>query len=157
MGCLSRSCCRVSSLVEYCLVLVFLVVSLIFSFSKRITPSCLGELMLSVGSPAIALISSSKTKRSFISTAAYSFSATSSILTPVNSMSASTGISGISIVSKSFTSPCSFRIGSSLLRSCSVTSASSAAYSAIFSSSTRSIVAWWMPLLTISSSISTGE
>jgi hypothetical protein len=68
----------------------------------------------------------------------------------------STGTSGISISSNNLRVVVSVSIGSNLLRSCSVMSASSAAYSLIFSISTSRMVPCPLPFLPISSSIFTG-
>ena len=130
MGALVATLCSTSSDVIYWPVRVFLGFSrmCIFSGENRISPTCLGEEMLNF-SPAASYTRCSYWFMRSVKMREVSLRASVSRHTPLISMSASTGTSGISISSNSRSPPTSLSRGSKTFFSFSVTSASSAAYS----------------------------
>ena len=86
-----------SSLVTYCPVFVFFAFSTICSLSKSTSPTCLGDAMLN-GAPASSYISFSTSSILFVSTSEVSASDCVSIVTPFISISANTGMRGISML-----------------------------------------------------------
>ena len=96
MGFLWRSCCSTSSDVTYCPVFVFLGLSTIFILPKRISPTCFGDAMLN-SSPAASYICVSSWRMREVSMDDVSASESVSMRMPLSSISASTGMRGISI------------------------------------------------------------
>ena len=97
MGAFERNCCSTSSDVTYCPVLVFFGFSTIFISPNSTSPTCFGEAMLNSCPASPYMFCSIWCIRS-VSTFDVSARASVSRRTPVISISASTGTSGISML-----------------------------------------------------------
>ena len=133
IGCLPSRVLSVCSSVLYCPVFVFLALSMRPRWSKRISPSCFGEAMLKV-LPACCWMLCASRSICCCSSMPIDARAPVSMAMPSISMRVSTGRRGASIFSRMRSCPDSASCGRIFSASCHVTSASSAAYSANFSS-----------------------
>ena len=107
--------------------------------------------------PACAYTFSSNCLASTSNSLLYSFKKLLSILTPSNSISASTRTSGFSTFSKTRSTSFSFNKGTKTCFNCNVISASSPAYSVICSTATSRMLPWFFPFLPMSASMCTGS
>ena len=137
--CFAASFANTSSPVAYCPVFVFFAFGSIFNISNNTSPSCFGDARLK-RTPACSNTRSSLILISSSRTLLYSFKNCSSTLTPSNSMSTKTCIKGFSTSSNTRLTSRLDNKGSKHSFNCKVMSASSAAYSVIWSNGTSRMV-----------------
>ena len=153
--CFAANFASTSSPVAYWPVFVFFAFGSIFKISNKTSPNCFGDARLK-RTPACSNTRSSLILISDSNTLLYSFKNCSSTFTPSNSISTNTCINGFSTSSKTRFTSRLVNKGSKHSFNWKVISASSAAYSVIWSNGTSRIVPWFFPFFPIRVWILTG-